>query len=45
MGIGSQILHELGVTKMRLMSEEKHYYALAGFNLEVVEYVVNEDKS
>ena len=44
-GIGSQILHELGVTKMRLMSEEKHYYALAGFNLEVVEYVVNEDKS
>jgi 3,4-dihydroxy 2-butanone 4-phosphate synthase/GTP cyclohydrolase II len=42
-GIGSQILTELGVHKMRLMSEEKHYYALSGFKLEVVEYVTNEE--
>jgi len=38
-GIGSQILHQLGVAKMRLMSKAKHYYALSGFNLEVVEYI------
>ncbi len=41
-GIGSQILHQLGVGKMRLMSEAKHYYALSGFNLEVIEYVNSE---
>ncbi len=43
-GIGSQILHQLGVSKMRLMSEEKRYYALSGFNLEVVEYILSEDE-
>jgi len=42
-GIGSQILHMLGVHKMRLMSEEKKYYALSGFNLEVIEFVLTED--
>ena len=42
-GIGSQILHQLGVGKMRLMSQEKHYYALSGFNLEVVEYIQTEE--
>lgn len=42
-GIGSQILHTLGVHQMRLMSEEKKYYALSGFNLEVVEFVLAED--
>jgi 3,4-dihydroxy 2-butanone 4-phosphate synthase/GTP cyclohydrolase II len=42
-GIGSQILHQLGVGKMRLMSQAKHYYALSGFNLEVVEYIQTED--
>jgi len=42
-GIGSQILHQLGVGKMRLMSQAKHYYALSGFNLEVVEYMQSED--
>ncbi len=42
-GIGSQILHQLGVGKMRLMSQAKHYYALSGFNLEVVEYIQSED--
>ncbi len=42
-GIGSQILHQLGIGKMRLMSEAKHYYALSGFNLEVVEYLESEE--
>jgi len=38
-GIGSQILMELGVHKMRLLSPVKKYRALSGFNLEVVEFV------
>ena len=38
-GIGSQILAHLGVSKMRLLSSPKNYHALSGFGLEVVEYV------
>jgi 3,4-dihydroxy 2-butanone 4-phosphate synthase/GTP cyclohydrolase II len=38
-GIGSQILADLGVHKMRLLSSPKKYHALAGFGLEVVEYL------
>ena len=41
-GIGSQILMELGVHKMRLLSPVKKYIALSGYQLEVVEYI--EDK-
>ncbi|MCW8877117.1 MAG: bifunctional 3,4-dihydroxy-2-butanone-4-phosphate synthase/GTP cyclohydrolase II [Kangiellaceae bacterium] len=41
-GIGSQILMELGVHKMKLLSPVKKYRALSGFHLEVVEYI--EDK-
>ncbi len=41
-GIGSQILMELGVHKMKLLSPIKKYRALSGFSLEVVEFV--EDK-
>jgi 3,4-dihydroxy 2-butanone 4-phosphate synthase / GTP cyclohydrolase II len=41
-GIGSQILVELGVHKMRLLSPLKKYRALSGFHLEVIEYI--EDK-
>jgi len=41
-GIGSQILVDLKVHKMRLLSPLKKYHSLAGFNLEVVEYI--EDK-
>ena len=44
-GIGSQILTTLGVHKMRLLSEEKHYYALAGFKLEVVEFVSHKESN
>ena len=38
-GVGSQILADLDVRKMRLLSSPKRYLALSGFGLEVVEYV------
>ncbi|TEW55371.1 3,4-dihydroxy-2-butanone-4-phosphate synthase [Psychromonas sp. RZ22] len=38
-GIGSQILQDLGVQKMALFSSQKKYHALSGFGLEVVEYI------
>ncbi len=38
-GVGSQILADLGSEKMRLMSLPKKYHALSGFHLEVVDYV------
>ena len=38
-GVGSQILASLGVTKMRLLSSPKHYHSLSGFGLEVTEYI------
>ncbi len=38
-GIGAQILADLGVHKMRLLSAPKKIHGLAGFGLEVVEYV------
>ncbi len=37
-GIGAQILADLGVRKMNLMSAPKRFHALAGFGLEIVEY-------
>lgn len=41
-GVGAQILVDLGVRKMRVMSAPKHLHALAGFELEVVEFVSTE---
>jgi len=38
-GIGAQIIADLGVRKMRVLSAPKHMTGLAGFGLEVVEYV------
>ncbi len=38
-GIGAQILLDLGVRRMRVMSTPKHLHALSGFGLEVVEYI------
>ena len=38
-GIGAQILTDLGVRKMRVLSAPKKMHALSGFDLEVVEYV------
>ncbi|HHW76023.1 MAG TPA: 3,4-dihydroxy-2-butanone-4-phosphate synthase [Xanthomonadaceae bacterium] len=38
-GIGAQILLDIGVRKMRVLSAPKRITGLSGFNLEVVEYV------
>ena len=38
-GLGAQILADVGVRKMRVMSNPRKYHALSGFGLEVVEYV------
>jgi len=38
-GIGAQILRDLGVTRMRVLSAPKQMLGLSGFDLEVVEYV------
>ena len=38
-GLGAQILADVGVRKMRVMSHRRKYHAISGFGLEVVEYV------
>jgi 3,4-dihydroxy 2-butanone 4-phosphate synthase/GTP cyclohydrolase II len=38
-GIGAQILRDLGITRMRVLSAPKQMHALSGFGLEVIEYV------
>jgi 3,4-dihydroxy 2-butanone 4-phosphate synthase / GTP cyclohydrolase II len=38
-GLGAQILADVGVRKMRVMSNPRKYHAISGFGLEVVEYV------
>jgi 3,4-dihydroxy 2-butanone 4-phosphate synthase/GTP cyclohydrolase II len=43
-GLGSQLLRESGVRKMRLMSSPVKYNAISGFDLEVVEYVSYSEK-
>jgi len=42
-GVGAQILTDLGVRKMRVMSAPKHLHALAGYGLEVTEFVSTEE--
>ncbi len=44
-GIGAQILRDLGVTRMNVLSAPKQMYAIAGFGLEVVEYVGHDTES
>ena len=41
-GLGSQILRDIGVSKIRLMGAPVKYNALSGFDLEVVEFVAPE---
>lgn len=41
-GIGAQILADLGVRKMRVMSAPKAMHGISGFDLEVVEYVQSD---
>ena len=43
-GVGSQILMDIGVKKMRLLTPPRVYHGLAGFGLEVVEYVAGDAK-
>jgi 3,4-dihydroxy 2-butanone 4-phosphate synthase/GTP cyclohydrolase II len=38
-GIGAQILADLGVRRMRVMSAPKAMHGISGFDLEVVEYI------
>jgi|TARA_B110000977_G_scaffold99476_1_gene130631 3,4-dihydroxy 2-butanone 4-phosphate synthase/GTP cyclohydrolase II len=39
LGIGGQILFDVGVHKMRLLSAKQVFHGLGGFGLEIVEYV------
>jgi 3,4-dihydroxy 2-butanone 4-phosphate synthase/GTP cyclohydrolase II len=42
-GTGAQILRELGVNKMRLMSAPYKFSAISGFDLEVVDLIENPE--
>ena len=42
-GIGAQILRDLGVLKMRLLAEPRKMPSMAGFGLEVTEFVAYSD--
>ena len=42
-GVGAQILMDLGVKKMKLMTAPKVIHGLAGFGLEVVDYISGEN--
>jgi 3,4-dihydroxy 2-butanone 4-phosphate synthase/GTP cyclohydrolase II len=42
-GTGAQILRELGVYKMRLMSAPYKFSAISGFDLEVVDLIENPE--
>jgi len=44
-GLGAQILSDLGVHQMRVMSAPKKMHAISGFGLEVVDYVYDEKVS
>ena len=45
LGLGAQILADLGVRKMRVLSAPKRLHAISGFGLEVIEYVDQSDLS
>jgi 3,4-dihydroxy 2-butanone 4-phosphate synthase/GTP cyclohydrolase II len=38
-GIGAQIIRDLGIKKMRVLSAPKQMYGISGFDLEITEYV------
>ena len=42
-GVGAQILRDLGVTRMRVLGAPRTIHALSGFGLEVVEFVGPRD--
>jgi len=41
-GTGSQILREIGIKKLRVVSEPKQMQAISGFDLEILEYIDKE---
>lgn len=43
-GAGSQILRDLNVTKMRLLSQPLKFNALSGFDLQIIDYVDSPEK-
>ncbi|MGB5398432.1 MAG: bifunctional 3,4-dihydroxy-2-butanone-4-phosphate synthase/GTP cyclohydrolase II [Gammaproteobacteria bacterium] len=43
-GVGAQILMDIGVKQMRLMTAPKVYHGLAGFGLEIVEYLSGDSE-
>ena len=38
-GVGAQILRDLGVSRMRVLSAPKQMHGISGFDLEITEYV------
>ncbi len=38
-GLGAQILVDLGVKKMRILTAPKRFHAISGYGLEIIEYV------
>ncbi len=42
-GVGAQILRDLGVTRMRVLGARRNIHALSGFGLEVVDFVDSGD--
>ena len=42
-GIGAQILRDLGLRKFRVLSAPKQMHAISGFDLEVTEYVQDDE--
>ena len=42
-GLGAQIIADLGVRRMRVLSAPKRLHAISGFGLEVIEYVDESD--
>lgn len=42
-GTGAQILRNLGVTRMRVLSAPKQMHAISGFGLEIVDYLDGSD--
>ncbi len=44
-GIGAQILRDLGVSKMQVLSAPKQMHAISGFGLEIVGYVDDQEST
>ncbi len=40
-GVGAQILRDLGLSNIRVLSAPTHMHAISGFDLEITEYVEN----